>query len=105
MWSSPELFSCLKKFRPLTAIAISLVLMYLVHLLHCHHVVPLHMHTRAHTQLGSSDPERGAFRVLTDTYVSAESGTGVVHQAPGFGEVSHVYGHVLNTSLRTGAEC
>ena len=87
--------------------------MYLVHLLHCHRVVPLHMHTRAHTQLGSSDPERGAFRVLTDTYVSAESGTGVVHQAPGFGEVSHVYGHVLSalwavtghTSLRTGAEC
>ncbi|XP_003385671.1 PREDICTED: isoleucine--tRNA ligase, cytoplasmic [Amphimedon queenslandica] len=28
----------------------------------------------------------GAFRILTDTYVTAESGTGVVHQAPGFGE-------------------
>lgn len=28
----------------------------------------------------------GAFRVVTDSYVSAESGTGVVHQAPYFGE-------------------
>ena len=30
--------------------------------------------------------ERGAFRVLCDTYVTAESGTGVVHQAPYHGE-------------------
>ncbi|KAF2352075.1 Isoleucine-tRNA ligase type 2 [Trinorchestia longiramus] len=29
---------------------------------------------------------RGAFRVLCDGYVSAESGTGIVHQAPYFGE-------------------
>ncbi|XP_018019508.1 isoleucine--tRNA ligase, cytoplasmic [Hyalella azteca] len=29
---------------------------------------------------------RGAFRVLCDSYVSAESGTGIVHQAPYFGE-------------------
>ena len=28
----------------------------------------------------------GAFRVLTDTYVTSSEGTGVVHQAPGFGE-------------------
>lgn len=28
----------------------------------------------------------GAFRVLVDEYVTAESGTGVVHQAPYFGE-------------------
>lgn len=28
----------------------------------------------------------GAFQVLTDDYVSAESGTGIVHQAPYFGE-------------------
>ena len=55
------------------------------------------MHAHTHTQLGSSDPERGAFRVLTDTYVSAESGTGVVHQAPGFGEVSqYKYGHMMS---------
>ena len=31
--------------------------------------------------------ERGAFRVLVDTYVTEESGTGIVHQAPYFGEV------------------
>jgi len=30
--------------------------------------------------------EEGAFRVLTDGYVTSESGTGIVHQAPGFGE-------------------
>lgn len=30
--------------------------------------------------------EKGAFRVLNDTYVTAETGTGVVHQAPYFGE-------------------
>ncbi|KAG8188170.1 hypothetical protein JTE90_019449 [Oedothorax gibbosus] len=29
---------------------------------------------------------KGAFRVLCDTYVTEESGTGVVHQAPYFGE-------------------
>ena len=29
---------------------------------------------------------KGAFRVLVDTYVTSESGTGVVHQAPYFGE-------------------
>lgn len=29
---------------------------------------------------------RGAFRVLCDGYVSSESGTGIVHQAPYFGE-------------------
>jgi len=31
--------------------------------------------------------ERGGFRILLDTYVTEESGTGVVHQAPYFGEV------------------
>ncbi|XP_050314029.1 isoleucine--tRNA ligase, cytoplasmic [Anthonomus grandis grandis] len=30
--------------------------------------------------------ERGAFRVLVDEYVTSESGTGIVHQAPYFGE-------------------
>lgn len=30
--------------------------------------------------------KRGAFRVLVDNYVTAESGTGIVHQAPYFGE-------------------
>ena len=29
----------------------------------------------------------GAFRVLMDDYVTSESGTGIVHQAPYFGEV------------------
>jgi len=33
--------------------------------------------------------ERGGFRVLLDTYVTEDSGTGVVHQAPYFGEVFH----------------
>jgi len=31
----------------------------------------------------------GAFRILMDTYVTSESGTGIVHQAPYFGEVRH----------------
>lgn len=52
----------------------------------------------------SPDPDKGAFRIVrlptnlvhcamcngcliySDTYVTAESGTGVVHQAPGFGQ-------------------
>ena len=29
---------------------------------------------------------KGAFRVLTDEYVTADAGTGIVHQAPAFGE-------------------
>lgn len=31
--------------------------------------------------------ERNAFRVLNDTFVTSDSGTGVVHQAPYFGEI------------------
>ncbi|XP_029673346.1 isoleucine--tRNA ligase, cytoplasmic [Formica exsecta] len=30
--------------------------------------------------------EKGAFKVLNDTYVTSETGTGIVHQAPFFGE-------------------
>ncbi|XP_065901087.1 isoleucine--tRNA ligase, cytoplasmic-like isoform X3 [Dysidea avara] len=33
-----------------------------------------------------SGGDQGAFRILCDTYVTSDSGTGVVHQAPGFGE-------------------
>jgi len=36
--------------------------------------------------LKGSSPGVGAFRVVTDTYVTADAGTGVVHQAPYFGE-------------------
>ena len=32
-----------------------------------------------------SQKEKGAFHVLTDSYVTQESGTGIVHQAPYFG--------------------
>ena len=32
----------------------------------------------------------GAFRVLADGYVTGESGTGVVHSAPAFGEVCSI---------------
>lgn len=34
----------------------------------------------------SSQREKGAFRVLVDNYVTDDSGTGIVHQAPYFGE-------------------
>jgi isoleucyl-tRNA synthetase len=33
--------------------------------------------------------EDRAFRVLNDKYVTAEDGTGIVHQAPAFGEDDH----------------
>ena len=33
--------------------------------------------------------EDRAFRVLNDTYVTADDGTGIVHQAPAFGEDDH----------------
>ena len=33
--------------------------------------------------------EDRAFRVLADSYVTADSGTGIVHQAPAFGEDDH----------------
>lgn len=39
-----------------------------------------------------ADPEPQfpqAFRVLNDTYVTADSGTGIVHQAPAFGDDDH----------------
>ena len=34
---------------------------------------------------------QGAFKVCLDTYVTEESGTGVVHQAPYFGEVTLIH--------------
>ncbi|VDP52443.1 unnamed protein product, partial [Soboliphyme baturini] len=34
--------------------------------------------------------KRNAFRVVCDSYVTTESGTGIVHQAPYFGEVIYV---------------
>ena len=33
--------------------------------------------------------EDRAFRVVVDTYVTDKDGTGIVHQAPGFGEDDH----------------
>eukprot|EP00731_Ephydatia_muelleri_P007312 Em0003g1560a len=36
--------------------------------------------------LKTAEPNKGAFRIVSDKYVTAEEGTGVVHQAPGFGE-------------------
>ena len=53
---------------------------------------PQHMHcthacTHTHTHV---------VPIYSDTYVSNESGTGIVHQAPGFGEddfrIAHKYG-------------
>ena len=38
----------------------------------------------------SDKEDEGAFRVLLDNYVTSESGTGVVHQAPFFGAVSFI---------------
>ncbi len=35
--------------------------------------------------------ESGAFSVVVDNYVRDDDGTGVVHQAPYFGAVSHIY--------------
>lgn len=35
---------------------------------------------------GDGRENLGAFRVLVDAYVTSDSGTGIVHQAPGFGE-------------------
>ncbi|KAK9792748.1 hypothetical protein WJX73_005932 [Symbiochloris irregularis] len=35
---------------------------------------------------GGASPAAGAFRVVSDNYVTSDSGTGVVHQAPAFGE-------------------
>jgi isoleucyl-tRNA synthetase len=44
----------------------------------------------------------GAFRVVADTYVTSDSGTGIVHSAPGFGEedfrVSLAHGVILKTN-------
>lgn len=37
----------------------------------------------------SAVDKNNAFRVLTDTYVTSDSGTGIVHQAPYFGEDDH----------------
>ena len=46
---------------------------------------------------------KGSFKVCADTYVTADSGTGVVHQAPAFGEddyrISLANGELLNSSL------
>ena len=38
----------------------------------------------------------GAFQVVTDTYVTEDSGTGIVHSAPAFGEV-RIFSSVMLT--------
>jgi isoleucyl-tRNA synthetase len=40
-------------------------------------------------QLVLAQYEDRAFRVVVDTYVTDKDGTGIVHQAPGFGEDDH----------------
>ena len=40
----------------------------------------------AHLSATVEDPAKGAHRVLCDSYVTSDAGTGVVHSAPGFGE-------------------
>lgn len=40
--------------------------------------------------------DTGAFRVVSDDYVTEDSGTGIVHQAPAFGEDDY------RVCLRTG---
>lgn len=42
-----------------------------------------------------------AWRVCADTYVTDDSGTGVVHQAPAFGEDDYRCAHPVRTSLCT----
>jgi isoleucyl-tRNA synthetase len=37
----------------------------------------------------TAESARGAFQVLSDNYVSTDSGTGIVHMAPAFGEDDH----------------
>ena len=43
--------------------------------------------------------KKGAFRILTDTYVTEESGTGVVHQVGGTKLVNICLLYVTNLSL------
>lgn len=49
--------------------------------------------------------DTGAFRVVSDTYVTADAGTGIVHQAPFFGEddyrVCRKFGELHNTTHHT----
>ena len=40
----------------------------------------------------------GAFRVITGTYITSDAGTGVVHQAPYFGQVMQCF-YPLNFSI------
>eukprot|EP01025_Chloroclados_australasicus_P032407 TRINITY_DN32893_c0_g2_i4.p1 TRINITY_DN32893_c0_g2~~TRINITY_DN32893_c0_g2_i4.p1 ORF type:complete len:1193 (+),score=122.61 TRINITY_DN32893_c0_g2_i4:332-3580(+) len=47
--------------------------------------------------------QKGAFRVLVDDYVTSESGTGVVHQAPAFGEDDYRV-CVANNVIQLGGE-
>ncbi|KAL9652069.1 hypothetical protein ABK040_000410 [Willaertia magna] len=47
--------------------------------------------------------EQGAFKVVCDTYVTSESGTGIVHQAPGFGEDDYRV-CVTNGIIKTGKD-
>lgn len=45
-----------------------------------------------------------AFRVLVDTYVTDDSGTGIVHQAPAFGEDDYRYQVYTTASLLSELE-
>ncbi len=46
----------------------------------------------------------GAFRVVSDAYVSVEDGTGIVHQAPAFGEDDHRVAQAWGLPLRDAVD-
>ena len=48
--------------------------------------------------------EDGAFRVVSDGYVSVEDGTGIVHQAPAFGEDDHRVAQQWGLPLRDAVD-
>ena len=48
--------------------------------------------------------KNGAFRILCDNYVTDDSGTGVVHQAPFFGAVSFLLFILLCLNVKSSTE-
>jgi len=60
---------------------------------------PLFPYFAQYREMGEKDGKRLAFRVVAATYVSTDAGTGIVHQAPAFGEDDYEVGRVEGLPL------
>jgi isoleucyl-tRNA synthetase len=67
-------------------------------------LVGLHYEPLFHGHVPQGTDMSGAFRVIADDYVSLEDGTGIVHQAPAYGDLEYGLRYGLPTVFSAGLD-